>query len=198
MIEIHDHEADAEHDAGHEAAEKQITDRGIRDQRVKHHRNGRRDDRPDNGGGGRDGAGIGDRVATVLGHHADDNAADADGVGDRGAGHAGKDHIGDDVDVAQPAAKTADQDEAELKQPVGQAADVHQIGGEDEKRDRQQDVAVEQAVEDLLGRGAEIETRQQEIEDRGGDHGVPDRQAERAQEDDGENADGKGRRHLSP
>ena len=92
-----------------------------------------------------------------LRHHADDDAADADRVRDRRSGHARKDHVGDDVDVAKATAKTADQDEAELQQPIGQAADVHQVGGEDEQRDREQHVAVEQAVEDLLGGCAEIE-----------------------------------------
>ncbi len=133
-------------------------------------------------------AGIGDRITAVLGHHADDDAADADGVGDRRAGHSGKDHVGNDVDVTQTAAKTADQNETELQQPIRQAADVHQVGGEDEQRNRQQDVAVEQAVEDLLGGGAEIEPGQQQIEDRGDDHRMADRQAKRSETDDGDDA----------
>ena len=105
-------------------------------------------------------AGIGYRIAAVFGHHVDDDAADADGVGDRRAGHAGEDHVRDDVDVAEAAAEATDQHEAEAQQTVGQPADVHQVGGEDEQRNREQDVAVEQAVEDLLGGGAEVETRQ--------------------------------------
>ena len=69
--------------------------------------------------------------------------------------------------MAEAAAEAPDQHEAELQQPVGEAADIHQVGRQDEQRDREQHVAVEQAVEDLLGGGAEIEPRQQQIEDRG-------------------------------
>ena len=63
------------------------------------------------------------------------------------------------------------------------------------KRNREQDVAVEQPVEDLLGGGAEVETRQQQIEDRAGDHGMADRQAEGAEQNDRDDAAGKRRRH---
>src|SRR5204863_9867372 len=100
-----------------------------------------------------------------------------------------EDHVGDDVDVPETAAEAADQHEAELQQPVGQAADVHEIRGEDEQRDREQDVAVEQPVENLLGGGAEVEPRQQQIEDRGYDHRMTDRQAERAEQNDRDDAE---------
>ena len=56
----------------------------------------------------------------------------------------------------------------------------------------EQDVAVEQAVEDLLGGGAEIETGEQKVQDRRRDHRVPDRQAERAEQDDRDDAEGEG------
>ena len=103
-------------------------------------------------------------------------------------GHAGEDDVGHDVDVAEAAAEAADQHEAELEQPVGQAAGVHEVGGEDEQRHRQQHVAVEQAVQDLLGGGAEVEARTGEVEDRGADHRQPDRQAEEREHDQHDDA----------
>ena len=57
----------------------------------------------------------------------------------------------------RPPRKRPTRTEAELQQPVGQAADIHQVGRQDEQRDCEQDVAVEQPVEDLLGSSSEIE-----------------------------------------
>ena len=133
-------------------------------------------------------AGIGDRILAVARHHADDDPADADGVGDRRAGHAGEDDVRHDVDVPEAAAKASHEHEAELQQPVGEAAGVHQVGGEDEQRHRQQHVAVEEAVQDLLGRGAEIEPGEEQVEDRRADHRQADRQAERRQHDQHDDA----------
>ena len=144
---VHDHERDAEQQSGHHAAEEEVADRGVRHQRVDDHRNRRRNDRADDGRRRGDRAGVGDRILPVAGHHADDDAADADGVGDRRSRHAGEDDVRHHVDVPEPAAEAADEHEAELQQPVGEAAGVHQVGGEDEQRHRQQHVAVEQAVQ---------------------------------------------------
>src|SRR5436305_970104 len=65
---IHDHEGDAEHHAGNEAAEKQVANRGVRDQRIEHHRDRGWNDRADNRGGRRDRARVSDRIAAFLGH----------------------------------------------------------------------------------------------------------------------------------
>ena len=83
--------------------------------------------------------------------------------------------------MTQTASEAAHQHETELQETVGQGSDVHQVGGEDEERDSKQDIAVEQAIQNLLGRSPEIETRKQEIKHRGHDHRMPDRQAERAE-----------------
>ena len=188
---VHDHKRHAEHQTRDDAAQEKEADRGIRDQRVKHHRNRRRNDRPDDRGRGGDRAGIGDRIAVVLGHHADDDAADADGVGDRRARHTGENDIRHDIHVAEAAAKTADQNEAELQKPVSERADVHQIGRQDEQRHRKQDVAVEQPVEQLFGGSPQIQPIYQQIEDRGDDHRVADRQAGGSEQDDRDYAECK-------
>ena len=64
--------------------------------------------------------------------------------------------LGDDVDVAEAAAEAADQRLAEAEQAVGDGAGAHEAGGDDEQRHRQENEAVEQAVEALLGDEADI------------------------------------------
>ena len=136
---------------------KQIADRGVRHQRVDDHRNRRRNDRPDDGRRRTDRAGVRYRVSSVAGHHGDDDAADADRVGDRRSRHAGEDDVRDDADVAEPTTEPSDEYETEVQQAVGKAPGVHQIGGEDEQGDRKQDVTAVEAVQQLLGCRAGIE-----------------------------------------
>ncbi len=83
--------------------------------------------------------------------------------------------------MTETAAEATHQHQAELEQAIGQAAAVHQVGGQDEQRHRQQHIAVEQPVQDLLTRGAEVEAGDQQVEDRRADHRQPDRQSERGQ-----------------
>ena len=175
--------------ARNDAAEEQVADRGVRDQRIEHHRDRRRDDRPDHRRRRRDRRRIAHRIAVVARHHVDADAPGAGEVGDRRARHAGEDDALRDVDVAEAAAEAPDQHVAEAQQVVGHLADVHQLGGEQEQRHREQHVAVVQAVEDLLGRGAEVEACEQQIEDRAGDHRIADRQAEQAEAHDGAEAE---------
>ena len=46
-------------------------------------------------------------VVAVILHRLDLDGAEAGGIGDRGARHAGEDHRADDVDVREPAAHPA-------------------------------------------------------------------------------------------
>ena len=60
----------------------------------------------------------------------------AGGIGDGRAGHAGEDDALQDVDLGEAAAEAADQGVAERQEAVGHAADVHELGGQDEQRHR--------------------------------------------------------------
>ena len=93
-------------------------------------------------------------------------------------GHAGKDDALHDIDLRQSAPEAADQRIAEAQQPFRHAARVHQLGGEDEQRNGEQDVARIHAVEQLLRGRPHVETGEIEVEDRSADHGMADRQAE--------------------
>jgi hypothetical protein len=104
-------------------------------------------------------------------------------------------HVRDHVDVAEATAKATDKHKTELQQAVSQATDVHQVGSQDEQGNSEQDVRIEQPIEDLFGSGAEVETRQQQIQDRAGDHGMADRQAQDAEQNDRDDAAGKRRGH---
>ena len=94
------------HGAGDEAAQEQRADRDVGHHAVDHERQGRRDDRPERGGCGRDADRELGRVAVVL-HGLDLDGAEAGGIGDRRARHAGEDHRAHDVDVGEPAAHPA-------------------------------------------------------------------------------------------
>jgi len=94
------------------------------------------------------------------------------------------------------AAEAADDRVAEAQQPVHDAAGVHELGGQHEQRHRQQQEARVHAVEQLLGRGAHVEAREGQIEDRAADHRVADRQPQQAQRDDGVDRPREGARRV--
>ena len=54
-------------------------------------------------------------------------------IGDGGAAHAGKDHTGDDVDLAKAPRQMTNEDIGKTEQPPGYAPSVHQLGGKNEK-----------------------------------------------------------------
>src|SRR6185437_8585116 len=99
--------------------------------------------------------------------------------------------------MTETAAEAAHQHVAKAQKVVRHLADVHQLGGKQKQRYRQQHVAVVEAVEYLLSRGSKIEVREQEIEDRAGDHGIADRQSQQAKGKDAANCDRKGTVHRA-
>src|SRR6185369_4871363 len=86
-------------------------------------------------------------------------------------------------------AEPADEHQAEFQQAVGGAGNINQISGEDKQRDRQQHIAVEQAVQQLFGHRAQIEPRHQQVQARRDDHGMTDRKAQRRQAHEEDDAD---------
>ena len=152
-------------------------------------------DRGRRGQGRREGGG----VLAVLGHHLLHELAGGGGVGEGRAGHPGEDDALHDVHVREPAAEAADEGVAESQQPLRDAAGVHELGRQDEQRNGQQDLAPVHPVEQLLGGGAHVEPRQEEIEHRPADHGVADGQPEQAEADDGRDGGGEraGERHSA-
>ena len=71
-------------------------------------------------------------------HRADLDHAQARRVGDRRARHAGEDHAAQHVHVREPAAHLAHQQVGDREDPLGRAAGVHQVAGEDEEGNREQ------------------------------------------------------------
>jgi hypothetical protein len=160
------------------AAEEQVADRGVGHARVDDHGDRRWDDRADDGGHGRQRRSVAWRVLAVLGHHPLHHLAGAGSIGDGRSRHARKDDALDDVDVGKAAPEPADHSIAEAQQALCHRADVHQLRSQDEQRHREDDVVVVHPVQQLLGRRPHIEPCQQQIEDRAGDHRVPNRQPE--------------------
>ena len=180
---------------GNKAAQEQVADRGVGDERVHHHRDGRRDDWTDRRGCRSDRSGIAGRIPVILAHHLDDDLAEADRVGDGGAGHAREDHVGDHVDVAKSAAEAPDEREAEFQQPFRDRPRVHDVGGGDEQRDGEQQEAVEETLDHLLGGEPEILPLEHEIDDRGHDHGERNRRAHAGHPKQGDKAPEEGGAH---
>ena len=193
---IHHHQHGAHHQPRHHATQEQVADGGVRNERIQNQRDRRRDDRTDGRGCSSDRSGIGRRVPAVLGHHLDDQPAQAHRIRDGRPRHAGKDDGRDHVDVTEPAAKAPDQGIAEAEQAVAQRAHVHDLGGQDEQRDRQQRVAVVQALQQLFCGNAEVLAGHHQVEDRGAQHRQADRQAEQAEDDDDDDGQGKRRGHV--
>ena len=97
---------------------------------------------PDGCRGRSDGCSVAAWIASAPGHHVDDDFADPAASATADPDISRKDQRGDDVDVAETATKSADQRDTELQQPVADGAGVHDVGGNDEERHRQQDKAL--------------------------------------------------------
>ena len=183
------HLGEAQQDARDKSGEEQRAERRAGHRRVQDHRRGRRDHRPDAGGG------RGDRRREVGGiagllHRRDDDRAGAGEVRGRRADHAAEEHRGDDVDLREPGAHRPDQGVREVEQTLGDAARVHQPAGEHEQGQGEQDEAAH-AGDHHLRQGRGPGAGQPEVErdraDQGHHHGHAQDQkpTEREQRDRG-------------
>jgi len=79
--------------------------------------------------------------------------------------------------MGQPAAKSPDQGVGKIEDAFADGAGVHHVGGENEHRHGDQHEAAEEAVQDLLGREAQVLAGGAEVGDACGDHRQSDRAA---------------------
>ena len=100
--EHHAHQDRGHEQPRHDARGEELADRNSADDAVDHHRQRRRNDRPDRRGRRREADGE-IHVIAMIAHGLDLDRAEAAGIGDGGAGHAGKDHRAQHVDVAETA-----------------------------------------------------------------------------------------------
>lgn len=114
------------------ARHEQRADGGAGEHRVNDHGDGRREDRADGGTGRRDGAGEAVIVA-LFAHGVDLKLAETGGIGDGGAGHAGENERGEDVDMRQTAAEAADETHAGAENVLGDLTGVHYVRGKDKQ-----------------------------------------------------------------
>ena len=171
-----EHHQDRHQHAGQDAGEEERADRGVGHHPVDHERQARRDDRPERRRrGGHADRELG-RVAVLL-HRLDLDRAEAGGVGDRRAAHAGEDHRADDVDVAEAALHPADQGEREVVDPRRDAGVVHQVAGEDEERHGEQREAVDAADHPVDDDERRQVAREQDVGERRPGHGDGHRNA---------------------
>ena len=138
-------------------------------------------------------AGKARRIMPALDHHLDRDLADARGIGNGRARHAGKDQADQDIDLRQATAEAADNRLAEVEQPVADGAFIHDIGGDDEQRHCQDDEAVVDALDDLLGGETQVLPGDRQIDDGGDDHRMRDRRADGGQTEQRDQAKREGR-----
>ena len=180
-------------DARPDAGDEQLADGNLRRHGVEDHRDRRRDDhaklRRSRLKGRREGCGI-----AVADHRRDQDRADREGGGDAGARYRREDHAGQDAGAGEAALDAADDGFGEIHQSGGDAADLHQVAGQDEERDGGQRVAVERD-EKLLG-----DQQQRQVgEARDADHArQPDRDGDgNAEREQHEHGDEDGRAHVA-
>ena len=125
-------------------------------------------------------------------HGLDLDRADAGGIGQRRAGHAGEDHRADDVHLRQTALHPADQRDGEAVDAAGDAGDVHQVAGQDEERHGQQREAFHPGDHALRQDHVGRHVVDQQVEQRRHGHGDGDGDADDHQDEEGDDQQGHG------
>ena len=144
----HDHQGDGHHQAGDHPAQEEPAHGDLGHQPEDDHGDAGREDGADGRGGGGDGDAEVVVVAFVP-HGLQFHLAEAGRVGHGRAGHAGEDQAGHDVGVSQAAGQEADQQAGEVEEPGGDAGGVHQLGGQDEQGDGQEQEVVDSVLHPL-------------------------------------------------
>ena len=138
-VDVHRYHLGAgDQQSGQYAGEIQRADRGRDQPAPDDHEDRRRDDDRKHRRHRRDGDREG-KVVAFLNLRIDEDLALARRIGGRGAGDAGKEYRQQDVDLGKRARPMTDHGARQLHQTVGDAADAHQVGRQQEKRHCQQD-----------------------------------------------------------
>ena len=140
------HEAECGEQAGHDARDEHLHHRSARHDRVEDHRDRRRDDDRQRGRGGGHCGREGARVAALL-HGGHDDGRGGGHPRDSRARDLREEHVAQHVHLGESAPHPADERLAEVDQPVRDPRGVHDRGGEDEERDRDQRKAGRALVE---------------------------------------------------
>ena len=186
------HLRQADQEARHHARQVQRADRHLQHAAPHDHQDRRRDDHREH----RRHRGDRDRereVVAFLDLRLDEDLALARRVGRGRPGDAGEEHRQQHIDLRQRAGEVADHRPRQGDQTVGDAADVHQVGGQQEERHREQDervVGLERRVED-------DHRRQPRLDEQHGQAGEPQRERHRHAQDhqEEERAEQPHRRH---
>jgi|GEM_PF-5643456 len=144
----HQRDDEAEHhredNARHDTGDQHVADRDLRQHAVDHEHHRGRDDRPEHAAISGQSRGEGLVVALLLHLRHHDLGHDRDLRGRR-AQDRGDEHIGEDVDVGEPAPERADECHRHVDDAPCDAAAVHDLADQDEERNGDQAVAVDAA-----------------------------------------------------
>ena len=144
----HQRDDEAEHhredDARHDAGDQHVADRDLREHAVDHEHHRRRNDRAEHAAIGGEARREGLVVALLLHLRHHDLRHDRDLRGRRSQDR-GDEHVGEDVDVGEPALQRADERHRHVDDAPGDAAAVHDLADQDEERNGDQAVAVDAA-----------------------------------------------------
>ena len=179
-----DHQAEADHESGHDAGHEQAGDRDVADRAIDHGGDARRHQRRDGGGGSDDRGDEGGRVALPL-HRAAQRAAHHGDVGGGRSRHLREEHAEDDDDLRQPAPDMPDQRQRQIGDPHHHVGRTHELADQQEERDRQQRFGIH-AVENLLDDRRQRNVGQQRADEHARHQRKRHRHAEIAEEQEAE------------
>ena len=98
--------------------------------------------------------------------------------------------------MAEPAAEAADDGDAEGQEPLADRAGIHDGGGDNEERHGQDDEAVVETLDDLLGGEAQILALYREIDDGCHQHRIGDGRTDPGEHQQHQEACRKGDAHV--
>ena len=99
--------------------------------------------------------------------------------------------------MTESAAKAPDGGDAELQQPLGDGACVHDVRSDDEQRHREQDEAVVEALQDLLAGERDVLAGDRQVDERAEDDGVGNGRTDRRQPEQDQQAQRQAEAHPS-
>ncbi len=144
----HDHQGNGHHQAGDHPAQEKPAHGDLSHQPEDNHGDAGRED----GADGRGGGGDGDTKVVVVAfvpHGLELHLAQTGRIRHGRTGHPGKDQAGHGIGMAQTTRQKTDHQTGEIEEPGGDTGRVHQLGGQDEQGDGQEQEVVDSVLHPL-------------------------------------------------
>ena len=179
-----DHQAEADHQPGHDAGHKEACNRDVAHRAVDHGGNARRHQRRD-GGSSRNDRGDESGAVALLLHRTAQRAGHHGDVGGGGARHFREEHREHDHDLRQPTPDMPDQRQRQVRYSHHHVGRAHEFADQEKERNRQQRFGIH-TVENLLHDRGERNIGQQRADEDACHQRKRHRHAEIAEEQEAE------------